>query len=113
MGPISYLIVEFPGNKMTGEGFAELDDGTRFDADGCTRGAENKRKHDDLKHLAARHRIDDAGRKRVFKSLRERRATAIARSNGWSAWRISTQRDPSWTPAKTSSIDHRNAPAVE
>ena len=21
MGPISYLIVEFPGNKMTGEGF--------------------------------------------------------------------------------------------
>ena len=26
MGPISYLIVEFPGNKMTGEGFAELMD---------------------------------------------------------------------------------------
>src|SRR6266550_1959157 len=26
MGPISYLIVEFPGNKMTGEGFAELID---------------------------------------------------------------------------------------
>jgi len=26
MGPISYLIVEFPGNKMTGEGFAELVD---------------------------------------------------------------------------------------
>jgi len=24
MGPISYVIVEFPGNKMTGEGFAEL-----------------------------------------------------------------------------------------
>ena len=24
MGPISYLIVEFPGNKMTGEGFAAL-----------------------------------------------------------------------------------------
>ena len=24
MGPISYLIVEFPGNKMTGGGFAEL-----------------------------------------------------------------------------------------
>jgi hypothetical protein len=24
LGPISYLIVEFPGNKMTGEGFAEL-----------------------------------------------------------------------------------------
>ena len=24
MGPISYLIVEFPGNKMTGAGFAEL-----------------------------------------------------------------------------------------
>jgi hypothetical protein len=24
MGPISYLIVEFPGNRMTGEGFAEL-----------------------------------------------------------------------------------------
>ena len=24
MGPISYLIVEFPGNKMTGEGFANL-----------------------------------------------------------------------------------------
>ncbi len=24
MGPISYLIVEFPGNKMTGDGFAEL-----------------------------------------------------------------------------------------
>ena len=24
MGPISYLIVEFPGNKMTGEGLAEL-----------------------------------------------------------------------------------------
>jgi hypothetical protein len=24
MGPISYLIVEFPGNKMTGEGFQEL-----------------------------------------------------------------------------------------
>jgi len=23
-GPISYLIVEFPGNKMTGEGFASL-----------------------------------------------------------------------------------------
>ena len=23
-GPISYLIVEFPGNKMTGEGFARL-----------------------------------------------------------------------------------------
>ena len=21
MGPISYLIVQFPGNKMTGEGF--------------------------------------------------------------------------------------------
>ncbi len=26
MGPISYLIVEFPGNKMTGEGFASLVD---------------------------------------------------------------------------------------
>jgi hypothetical protein len=26
MGPISYLIVEFPGNKMTGEGFAALVD---------------------------------------------------------------------------------------
>ena len=26
MGPISYLIVEFPGNKMTGEGFAALID---------------------------------------------------------------------------------------
>ena len=26
MGPISYLIVEFPGNKMTGEGFATLVD---------------------------------------------------------------------------------------
>jgi uncharacterized membrane protein len=26
MGPISYLVVEFPGNKMTGEGFAELID---------------------------------------------------------------------------------------
>jgi hypothetical protein len=26
MGPISYLIVEFPGNKMTGEGFAVLVD---------------------------------------------------------------------------------------
>ena len=25
MGPISYLIVEFPGNKMTGEGFAGAD----------------------------------------------------------------------------------------
>jgi hypothetical protein len=25
-GPISYLIVEFPGNKMTGEGFAHLVD---------------------------------------------------------------------------------------
>ena len=24
MGPISYLIVEFPGNRMTGDGFAEL-----------------------------------------------------------------------------------------
>jgi Family of unknown function (DUF6325) len=24
MGPISYLIVEFPGNQMTGEGFAAL-----------------------------------------------------------------------------------------
>jgi hypothetical protein len=24
MGPISYLVVEFPGNKMTGEGFAIL-----------------------------------------------------------------------------------------
>ena len=24
LGPISYLIVEFPGNKMTGEGFAAL-----------------------------------------------------------------------------------------
>ena len=24
MGPISYLIVEFPGSKMTGEGFAAL-----------------------------------------------------------------------------------------
>jgi Family of unknown function (DUF6325) len=24
LGPISYLIVEFPGNKMTGEGFAVL-----------------------------------------------------------------------------------------
>jgi hypothetical protein len=24
MGPISYLIVEFPGNKMTGDGLAEL-----------------------------------------------------------------------------------------
>lgn len=24
LGPISYLIVEFPGNKMTGEGFAQL-----------------------------------------------------------------------------------------
>ena len=24
LGPISYLIVEFPGNKMTGEGFASL-----------------------------------------------------------------------------------------
>jgi uncharacterized membrane protein len=24
LGPISYLIVEFPGNKMTGEGFSEL-----------------------------------------------------------------------------------------
>jgi len=26
MGPISYLIVEFPGNKMTGEGFSALVD---------------------------------------------------------------------------------------
>src|SRR4051794_27794278 len=26
MGPISYLIVEFPGNKMTGEGFRVLVD---------------------------------------------------------------------------------------
>ena len=26
MGPVSYLVVEFPGNKMTGEGFAELID---------------------------------------------------------------------------------------
>jgi Family of unknown function (DUF6325) len=26
MGPVSYLIVEFPGNKMTGEGFAALVD---------------------------------------------------------------------------------------
>ncbi len=26
LGPISYLIVEFPGNKMTGEGFAALVD---------------------------------------------------------------------------------------
>jgi hypothetical protein len=26
MGPISYLIVQFPGNKMTGEGFAILVD---------------------------------------------------------------------------------------
>src|SRR5262245_45538510 len=26
MGPISYLIVEFPGSKMTGEGFAALVD---------------------------------------------------------------------------------------
>jgi hypothetical protein len=26
MGPISYLIVEFPGNKMTGEGFEALMD---------------------------------------------------------------------------------------
>ncbi len=24
LGPISYLVVEFPGNKMTGEGFASL-----------------------------------------------------------------------------------------
>ena len=24
LGPISYLIVEFPGNKMTGDGFASL-----------------------------------------------------------------------------------------
>jgi hypothetical protein len=24
LGPVSYLIVEFPGNKMTGEGFAAL-----------------------------------------------------------------------------------------
>ena len=24
LGPISYLIVEFPGNKLSGEGFAEL-----------------------------------------------------------------------------------------
>ena len=26
MGPISYLVVEFPGDKMTGEGFAHLID---------------------------------------------------------------------------------------
>jgi hypothetical protein len=26
MGPVSYLIVEFPGNKMTGEGFSTLVD---------------------------------------------------------------------------------------
>jgi len=26
LGPISYLIVEFPGNKMTGEGFGKLVD---------------------------------------------------------------------------------------
>ena len=26
MGPVGYLVVEFPGNKMTGEGFAELVD---------------------------------------------------------------------------------------
>lgn len=26
MGPISYLIVEFPGNKMTGQGFEQLID---------------------------------------------------------------------------------------
>lgn len=26
MGPISYLVVEFPGNKMTGEGFQSLID---------------------------------------------------------------------------------------
>jgi len=26
MGPVSYLVVEFPGNKMTGEGFSNLVD---------------------------------------------------------------------------------------
>ena len=26
MGPVSYLIVEFPGNKMTGDGFQALID---------------------------------------------------------------------------------------
>jgi hypothetical protein len=26
MGPVGYLVVEFPGNKMTGEGFVELVD---------------------------------------------------------------------------------------
>ena len=26
MGPVSYLVVEFPGNKMTGEGLAALVD---------------------------------------------------------------------------------------
>ena len=26
MGPVDYLVVEFPGNKMTGEGFAALVD---------------------------------------------------------------------------------------
>jgi hypothetical protein len=53
LGPISYLIVEFPGNKMTGEGFAILldlvDRGVvrildlmfvRRDADGSVRALE-------------------------------------------------------------------------
>ena len=40
-------------------------------------------------------------------------ATAIARSNGWSAWRMSTQFAPRTVPAYTSSIDQGRAPAVE
>src|SRR5674476_1401651 len=40
-------------------------------------------------------------------------ATAIRKSNGWSARRISSQFFPSWTPAQTSAVDHRKAPAVE
>ena len=40
-------------------------------------------------------------------------ATAIARSNGWSACRMSTQFAPSTVPAYTSSSDQRKAPAVE
>ena len=55
-----------------GERFAERHHGSGFGADGRAGRAEQKRKHDNLQHVAAGHGVDDAGGKGVLERARER-----------------------------------------
>ena len=50
---------------------ANCNDGLRRSSDACAGGAEKEREDNDLQHFAARHRIDDAGGKRVLQDRAE------------------------------------------